>query len=73
MIHKLLQEMFDEIDKEEDGEVYYREVVDYLKSVNQDMDYEINLKVCVALKQHVCGVQSLGNIINGEQLMYIHL
>jgi Ca2+-binding EF-hand superfamily protein len=37
--------MFDDIDKEEDGEVYYREVVDYLRSVNQDMDNELNLKV----------------------------
>ena len=41
----IVQEMFDEIDKEEDGEVYYREVVDYLRSVNQDMDNELNHKV----------------------------
>jgi hypothetical protein len=41
--------MFEEIDKEEDGEVYYREVVDYLRSVNQDMDQELNLKVTPSL------------------------
>ena len=41
----MLQEMFEEIDKEEDGEVYYKEVVDYLRSVNQNMDQELNLKV----------------------------
>jgi hypothetical protein len=41
--------MFEEIDKEEDGEVYYREVVDYLRSVNQDMDQELNLKVTARL------------------------
>ncbi len=41
--------MFEEIDKEEDGEVYYREVVDYLRSVNQDMDQELNLKVTASL------------------------
>ena len=35
---KLLQELFEKIDQEADGEVYLREVVLFLRAVNEDVD-----------------------------------
>ena len=34
----MLQEMFERIDKEEDGEVYLREVVEFLKVLDNDIE-----------------------------------
>jgi hypothetical protein len=34
--------MFKDIDKEADGEIYYREMVTYLKSLDRDMDQQSN-------------------------------
>ena len=34
----LFQEMFERIDREADGEVYIREVLDFLRSMNSDLD-----------------------------------
>ena len=35
--------MFEEIDKEEDGEIYVREVLDYLRACNQDFDRNVEV------------------------------
>ena len=43
----LAQEMFEEIDKEADGEIYYREMVNHIRSLNRDMDQESNPQVGV--------------------------
>ena len=37
--------MFNEIDKESDGEIYYREMVNHLHSLNSDLDQEHNPQV----------------------------
>ena len=41
-IKSLQQDMFKDIDKEADGEIYYREMVTYLKSLDRDMDQQSN-------------------------------
>ncbi len=41
--------MFKDIDKEADGEIYYREMVTYLKSLDRDMDQQSNPLVCLIL------------------------
>ena len=33
-----LQELFEEIDQEKDGEIYLKEVVYYLKAMNEELD-----------------------------------
>ena len=35
---KNLQELFEEIDQEKDGEIYLKEVVYYLKAMNEELD-----------------------------------
>jgi Ca2+-binding EF-hand superfamily protein len=40
-----LKEMFNEIDKEADGEIYYREMVNHLHSLNSNLDQESNPQV----------------------------
>ena len=39
------QTLFEKIDKEDDGEVYLKEVVMFLKAVNEDIDSDSNMKV----------------------------
>jgi hypothetical protein len=41
---KYFQELFTKIDLEEDGLVYLKEIVVYLRAMNEDIDG--NLKVC---------------------------
>ena len=38
-----IQEMFDRIDKEEDGEVYLREVVDYLAVLDNNIQQSLKV------------------------------
>ena len=42
--------MFNEIDKESDGEIYYREMVSHLDSLNNDLDQENNPQVNLVAK-----------------------
>ncbi len=37
--------MFNDIDKEADGEIYYNEMVNYLRSLNRDLDQDNNAQV----------------------------
>ena len=45
-----LQELFEKIDQEDDGEVYLKEVVMFLRAVNEDIDS--NLKVKILIEQN---------------------
>ena len=47
-----IQELFDKIDLEEDGLVYLKEIVVYLRAMNEEMDSnaESNLKVSIQPK-----------------------
>lgn len=55
-------EMFETIDKEEDGEVYIREVIDYLKAVN--IEFDRNPEVNRLVTKHR---QNADNCINYEE------
>ena len=46
----VVKEMFNEIDKESDGEIYYREMVSHLDSLNNDLDQENNPQVNLVAK-----------------------
>ena len=43
------EEMFERIDREADGEVYVREVLDFLRSMASDLD-QVNFRETVFLK-----------------------
>merc|ERR1712062_356081 len=43
--HDEYQEMFEKIDKEEDGEVYLREVVDYLDALDNNIEQSSRVKL----------------------------
>ena len=45
-----IQEMFDRIDKEEDGEVYLREVVDYLAVLDNNIQQSLKVHSSCSLK-----------------------
>ena len=45
----LLQEIFDKIDKEKDGVIYLRELVLYMRAMNEEIDR--NLQVGPTLNQ----------------------
>ena len=45
-----IQEMFDRIDKEEDGEVYLREVVDYLAVLDNNIQQSLKVHSLCTLK-----------------------
>jgi Ca2+-binding EF-hand superfamily protein len=42
-----VKEIFNEIDKEADGEIYYREMVNHLQSLNKDLDRDTNPQVLI--------------------------
>ena len=43
----LLQEMFSELDTEEDGNVYLKEVIVTLKALNHDLDHNLRVRILV--------------------------
>ena len=52
-----IQEMFDRIDKEEDGEVYLREVVDYLAVLDNNIQQSLKVHSLCTLKYEICFAQ----------------
>ena len=48
------QELFDEIDQEKDGEIYLKEVVLYLRAMNEQMEsLEVRLGRLSEVKNHI--------------------
>ena len=44
--------MFNEIDKESDGEIYYKEMVNHLNSLNNDLDQSNNPQVNLPIQNY---------------------
>ena len=47
-----MQEMFEKIDKEEDGEVYLREVVDYLDALDNNIEQSHKVILLNFIRRH---------------------
>ena len=61
------QELFDEIDQEKDGEIYLKEIVLYLRAMNEQMEsLEVRLGRLSEVKTYINTGQALAGQVRAE-------